>query len=162
LNSPSGHCNNPLPFVSSHQPSAISLSNCNFITQLSQTTIKMSTPTPEELITERAQTFPPEVARRPSGFLSLAPATSASYPRAPKPRQPSETESTSSLTAAALVAEAAKQSNDQLDSIKRRTSSLSSDGAKNPNGFRFLKLGPVHWGEHPGDHKADWHEVAVE
>ncbi|KAI5925029.1 hypothetical protein F4810DRAFT_708834 [Camillea tinctor] len=39
----------------------------------------------------------------------------------------------------------------------RRSSSLSSVGS-----LRFLKLGPVHWGEHPGEHKGDFHEVAVE
>lgn len=41
---------------------------------------------------------------------------------------------------------------------KRRTSSLSSDG-KPPSGFRVLKVAPVHYGEHGGDHQEDWHEV---
>ncbi|KAI1392717.1 uncharacterized protein F4822DRAFT_425923 [Hypoxylon trugodes] len=38
----------------------------------------------------------------------------------------------------------------------RRSSSQSSVGS-----LRFLKLGPVHYGEHPGEHKEDYHEVAV-
>ncbi|KAI1331354.1 hypothetical protein F5Y16DRAFT_265950 [Xylariaceae sp. FL0255] len=39
----------------------------------------------------------------------------------------------------------------------RRSSSVSSAG-----GPRVLKLGPVHWGEHPDEHKEDFHEIAVE
>ncbi|KAI8628857.1 hypothetical protein F5Y19DRAFT_475945 [Xylariaceae sp. FL1651] len=39
----------------------------------------------------------------------------------------------------------------------RRSSSVSSAGS-----LRVLKLGPVHWGEHPDEHKEDFHEVAVE
>lgn len=39
----------------------------------------------------------------------------------------------------------------------RRSSSQSSSGS-----LRFLKLGPVHWGEHVDAHKDDYHEVAVE
>lgn len=41
----------------------------------------------------------------------------------------------------------------------RRSSSTSSAEAKS---LRFLKLGPVHWGEHPDEHKEDWHEVTNE
>ncbi|KAI1827475.1 hypothetical protein F4861DRAFT_536040 [Xylaria intraflava] len=41
--------------------------------------------------------------------------------------------------------------------ISRRSSSVSSNGS-----FRVLKLGPVHYGEHPDEHKADFYEVAVE
>ncbi|OLN82871.1 hypothetical protein CCHL11_08359, partial [Colletotrichum chlorophyti] len=76
-----------------------------------------------------------------SVFLSLAPTTSSSYPfraqQAPQPQQ----------DAAAGVTEVAP--------IKRRTSSVSSAGAGAP-GLRFLKLGPVHYGEHPDEHKEDW------
>ncbi|KAI0397393.1 hypothetical protein F5Y17DRAFT_455055 [Xylariaceae sp. FL0594] len=39
----------------------------------------------------------------------------------------------------------------------RRSSSVSSNGS-----LRVLKLGPVHWGEHPDEHKEDFHEVAVD
>ncbi len=80
----------------------------------------------------QTQTAAPETLERvvPT-FLSLAPATSASYPQ-PKKAQP-----------------AGEQ--------KRRTSSTSSDGSKH----RILKLGPVHWGQHLDDHEEDWHEVAI-
>ncbi|KAH9893036.1 hypothetical protein F4778DRAFT_784491 [Xylariomycetidae sp. FL2044] len=37
----------------------------------------------------------------------------------------------------------------------RRSSSISSE-----SGLRFLKLGPVHFGEHPGENKEDFHDVA--
>lgn len=40
----------------------------------------------------------------------------------------------------------------------RRTSSLASDDSGNAK-LRFLKLGPVHYGE--GDGKGDWSEVGV-
>ncbi|KAI0837216.1 hypothetical protein F5Y06DRAFT_298007 [Hypoxylon sp. FL0890] len=70
---------------------------------------------------------------QPQMFLSLAPTTSASYPTA---------QSMKPATAA------------------RRSSSQSS--AASSGSLRFLKLGPVHWGEHQGDHKEDYHEVAVE
>ncbi|KAK4242666.1 hypothetical protein C8A03DRAFT_29094 [Achaetomium macrosporum] len=112
----------------------------------------MSTATSQELrqLSEQAVEFVPEAARRlPSTFLSLAPKTSDSYPRAQRVKQP--------LTAEAL-AEATKQDGASDETTKRRASSLSSDVSK----FRFLKLGPVHWGEHQDDNQADYHEVAVE
>ncbi|KAK4129425.1 hypothetical protein N657DRAFT_677047 [Parathielavia appendiculata] len=87
--------------------------------------------------------------RRPSTFMSLAPITSDSYPRTQRAKQP--------LTAEAL-AQVATQDGASADATKRRTSSLSSDASK----FRFLKLGPVHWGEHQDDDKGDFREVAVE
>ncbi|GAB1310261.1 hypothetical protein MFIFM68171_00471 [Madurella fahalii] len=114
----------------------------------------MSAPTPQELrqLSEQTVEFPLRVTqRRPSTFLSLAPKTSDSYPRTQRVPQP--------LTAEAL-AEVPKQDGVSADTMKRRTSSLSSDASKNR--FRFLKLGPVHWGEHQDDHKEDFHEVAVE
>ncbi|KAI2614852.1 hypothetical protein GGR54DRAFT_642812 [Hypoxylon sp. NC1633] len=70
---------------------------------------------------------------QPQMFLSLAPTTSASYPTA---------QSIKPATQA------------------RRSSSQSS--ASSSGSLRFLKLGPVHYGEHPGEHKEDYHEVAVE
>jgi hypothetical protein len=82
--------------------------------------------------------------------LSLAPNTSDSFPKQ-KTKQPEA--STEPLTTEAL-AEVSK-----VDA-KRRTSSLSSDGSK--SGFRFLKLGPVHYGEHQDESKGDYSEVAVE
>jgi len=66
-------------------------------------------------------------------FLSLAPATSSSYPRS----------QASSTTA----------DGQQLPTKPRRSSSLSI-------GYKVLKLGPVHWGEHQDDHKDDFYEVS--
>lgn len=68
----------------------------------------------------------PEMA--PSSFLSLAPATSSSYPQMPSTRSGEIPE-------------------------RRRSSSGSTTG------FRVLKLGPVYWGEHEGDHKDDFHDI---
>lgn len=69
----------------------------------------------------------------PKSFLSLAPSTSQSYPSA----------------------------QDIKPAAPRRSSSTSTTGSE-AKSLRFLKLGPVHWGEHPDEHKEDWHEVAVE
>ncbi|KAI2638549.1 hypothetical protein GGS21DRAFT_549034 [Xylaria nigripes] len=73
-----------------------------------------------------------KVQPRPKTFLSLAPETSSSYPTA-RDIKPAVT--------------------------ARRSSSVSSSGSGN---FRVLKLGPVHYGEHPDEHKEDFHEVAVD
>ncbi|KAK3300208.1 uncharacterized protein B0H64DRAFT_9354 [Chaetomium fimeti] len=116
----------------------------------------MSTPTTEELrqLSEQAVEFTPQITqRRPSTFLSLAPSTSESYPRTPRVKQPLTAEA---LTDAAQQQQASAATEEEL--AKRRTSSLSSDASK----FRFLKLGPVHWGEHQGENDTDFHEVAVE
>ncbi|CAN8101040.1 unnamed protein product [Discula destructiva] len=72
-------------------------------------------------------------------FLPLGPVTSNSYPKTQQARP---------------APVGAVQ--------KRRTSSTSSDGKGT---FRVLKVAPVHYGEHAGDHQEDWHdvpEVAVE
>ncbi|KAK8104266.1 uncharacterized protein PG998_011299 [Apiospora kogelbergensis] len=67
---------------------------------------------------------------RPSmAFLSLAPTTSDNHPTTQK----------------ASVDRPAGS---------RRTSSLGSEKS-----FAYLKLGPVHWGEHQDDHKDDFHHV---
>ncbi|RYC65333.1 hypothetical protein CHU98_g888 [Xylaria longipes] len=72
------------------------------------------------------------VQPRPIAFLSLAPETSASYPTA----------------------------QDIKPAVHpRRSSSVSSAGGMT---LRVLKLGPVHYGEHPDEHKEDFHEYAVE
>ncbi|KAL7787421.1 hypothetical protein V8C37DRAFT_390691 [Trichoderma ceciliae] len=68
--------------------------------------------------------------RRPSFFLSLVPATSASYPQ-PDGR-PSVVESM----------------------VRPRRASISS-----PTGLRVLKLGPVYYGEHIGQNKDDFYDV---
>lgn len=76
------------------------------------------------------------VGPRPMTFLSLAPATSASYPLPQNQRTPVLEESAVASGSADTEARPA---------IQRRSSSVSSAG------FKILKLGPVHWGEHLGD-----------
>lgn len=85
-----------------------------------------------------------------SPFLSLAPATSATFPQAPKKAASAGTP----LTASALSTVPVQQ--------KERTSSMSSDGSDSSKpSLRFLKLGPVHFGEHADGQRADWSEVLV-
>ncbi|EPE10796.1 hypothetical protein F503_05891 [Ophiostoma piceae UAMH 11346] len=108
----------------------------------------------EDIITlaSQAKSFTPNAAdRRPSFFLSLAPATSNSYPK--------KQESFSGGSAPVVAADAAAPV--EADAKQRRSSSLSSTNSTAP-GLRILKLGPVHWGEHRDEHKGDWHEVAIE
>lgn len=69
-----------------------------------------------------------------TGFLSLGPVTSDSFPKSQQPAPANG------------------------EAHKRRSSSLSSDGKST---HRVLKVAPVHYGEHAGEHKDDWHEVAV-
>jgi hypothetical protein len=70
--------------------------------------------------------------RRGSGFLTLAPATSPSYPQMPIARPAASAE---------------------VVDMPRRKSSVG-------NSPKILKLGPVHWGEHLDEHKDDFHEIA--
>jgi hypothetical protein len=118
----------------------------------------MSAPTSEQVrqLSEQAQNFVPESVdrRRLSNFLTLAPKTSDSYPRTQNKQPKASTLPTGD------AAEAGKLEDAIAAVSKHRTSSVSSDGSKSR--LRFLKLGPVHWGEHQGDHKDDFHEVAVE
>ncbi|KAL3958881.1 hypothetical protein ACCO45_007043 [Purpureocillium lilacinum] len=48
-----------------------------------------------------------------------------------------------------------EQPQEQQQPSSRRSSSSSSTG------YKVLKLGPVHWGEHLDDHKLDYHETVV-
>lgn len=82
-----------------------------------------------------------------SFFLPLAPATSASYPQAPASR---------AAPAQAVPGEAAVAA----EPVRRRSSSSISSGSSG-SGYRILKLGPVHWGEHLDDHKEDFHEPTL-
>ncbi len=108
-------------------------------------------------LASQAKNFiPADADRRPSVFLSLAPATSSSYPQK-KPSVAAPAPVTDTAAADATTAAA-------IDPKQRRSSSTSSstsNSAATP-GLRFLKLGPVHWGEHLDDHQQDWHEVVVE
>ncbi len=67
-----------------------------------------------------------------------------------------------SETAAAATDVAPLAAVEELDASgipkQRRSSSLASDESGNAK-LRFLKLGPVHWGE--GDGKGDWSEAGV-
>ncbi|KJZ77461.1 hypothetical protein HIM_03185 [Hirsutella minnesotensis 3608] len=73
-------------------------------------------------------------ARLPSGFLTLAPVTSPSFPQQP-------------------VSRARSGSNEGSLSSRRSSTASTSTGP------RVLKLGPVHWGEHLGEHKEDYYTV---
>lgn len=99
---------------------------------ISQTPTSSKVPSPKEPHTKTKMS-----ATRGSpllSFLPLGPVTSASFPKAQEARP---------------AVEAAQH--------KRRSSSLSSDGKS--AGFRVLKVAPVHYGEHSGEHQDDWHEV---
>jgi len=105
---------------------------------------------------------------RPHTFLTLAPTTSASYPliKSTTPQSPiplrtpnnTQTDPTPSTTTQNTLGTAPTP--EAIDEIlkQRRSSSLSSDGSVQKR--RFLKLGPVHFGE--GDGKGDWSEEVLE
>lgn len=107
----------------------------------------------------------------PSTFLSLVPTTSASYPQQ-RPSPPAsivspkiaaaDTAAATGESAAAVTETAPLATIEELDATgiakQRRSSSLASSDSGNAK-LRFLKLGPVHFGE--GDGKGDWSEVGV-
>jgi len=87
-------------------------------------------------------------------FLSLAPTTSASYPTSPKSPTPK-----SPVQKPAAVADVAIETATPalpVEAKTRRSSSLSSNGSLMSK-RRFLKLGPVHFGEGDGD----WSEEVI-
>lgn len=108
----------------------------------------------------------------PMTFLSLAPATSASYPAHPLSSSPPRSESLASsavtspaaaktvtdpiAASAAVVGPDSTASEVIAEALKNRRSSstVSSESAGSVK-QRFLKLGPVHWGEDK-DGKGDW------
>ena len=110
--------------------------------------------------------------QRPARFLSLAPTTSASYPSIPAvksstPQSPVQAPAETSNNAVAeptqartLNATPAMPSAELIDEAlkTRRSSSLGSDMSNQKR--RFLKLGPVHFGE--GSGKDDWSEEVVD
>jgi hypothetical protein len=130
----------------------------------------MSSPTVGELaeLSASVQGFVPEAeARRPTTFLSLAPTTSASYPtqrKAPaaSPAKPLTSSPKIEATAVVTAPEPAQGADKAAASLvkHRRSSSLTSESSTGSAGKpRFLKLGPVHWGEDDGT--GDWSEVGV-
>ncbi|KAJ2904512.1 hypothetical protein MKZ38_007844 [Zalerion maritima] len=114
--------------------------------------------------------------RRLSNFLTLAPTTSESFPQNPRSRHQSISHLTRPLPLThgplpadpAAVVSPPRSMSSSLISLSeatpksRRSSSMSSDSSSSKGRLRFLKLGPVHWGEHQGDHKEDWHEIDEE
>jgi hypothetical protein len=87
-------------------------------------------------------------------FLTLAPTTSASYPTTPltKPAAAKSPAAAAPTDAASVPAVPAVEPADQLLLKTRRSSSLdSTTSAKR----RYLKLGPVHFGEGDGDWSED-------
>lgn len=130
----------------------------------------MGSPTATELLglSTTARGLPDAEARSQPTFLPLAPATSASYPTRPKSSTASPPKSLTSspkidaITQPEAVA-ASAQSAELVDSPPKhhRSSSLASTASTTSIGSggrpRFLKLGPVHWGEGA----SDWSEVGV-
>ncbi|KAH6960756.1 hypothetical protein DER45DRAFT_611687 [Fusarium avenaceum] len=82
------------------------------------------------------QQFLPLTPPPKSNFLSLAPATSPSYPQKPASRA-------------------------HTRPAPRRSSTESSSSSSSSNSYRILKLGPVHYGEHAGEHNHDFHDCVV-
>jgi len=92
-------------------------------------------------------------------FLSLAPTTSASYPSTPKSPTLKAAPVQKPIAAADTAAEVTTPAlpiDVDAEHKTRRSSSLSSNGSLMAK-RRFLKLGPVHFGEGSGD----WSEEVV-
>ncbi|KUJ24205.1 uncharacterized protein LY89DRAFT_662959 [Mollisia scopiformis] len=89
-------------------------------------------------------------------FLSLAPTTSASYPTLPKTTTPKSPVQTAIAGTDAAVEAAIPALPVDVEPKTRRSSSLSSNGSLMSK-RRFLKLGPVHFGEGDGD----WSEEVI-
>ena len=105
-----------------------------------------------------AQGFVPVAEeRRAHTFLSLAPTTSASYPSTPLVKnQVQNPGNTQTRTLQPVVAPAVPNPAVINEALKtRRSSSLGSEASAKR---RFLKLGPVHYGEHQGGEAGDWSE----
>lgn len=101
--------------------------------------------------------------QRPTTFLTLAPATSASYPVNPALKTSSATQITEMTSPASLTQSRTESpavtGAPVLPVVLRRSSSLSSDGTGSAQKKRFLKLGPVHHGENYGS--GDWSEEVI-
>jgi len=88
---------------------------------------------------------------RPLGdFLTLAPTVSASYPTKEQAESPVSTALSSPDPAASAG-----------NAFGRRRSSTTSSSSSQPQSLRFLKLAPVHYGQHVGQENVDFHEVAT-
>ncbi|KAH6664123.1 hypothetical protein B0J14DRAFT_252426 [Halenospora varia] len=109
----------------------------------------------------------------PHTFLSLAPTVSASYPLSPKTRSamasdaspPAQTSDDVQIEQTSAPAQTGTPAEPEVNQgIKsRRSSSMSSVGSNGQSPSqrrRFLRLGPVHYGEDK-DGLGDWSEVAI-
>lgn len=105
---------------------------------------------PTAVSSQNLVTMTNAILPRPMTFLTLAPATSSSYP------QPqAQAQRASIVLEGSAVASGPAAEGEAPAPVQRRSSSVSSTG------FRILKLGPVHWGEHLGEEadKGDFVDV---
>ena len=99
-------------------------------------------------------------ARRPSTFLVLAPTASANYPTSPQALAPTISVSKEPLSPTEdLGSPIVKPAGDFTPEVaatpkQHRSDSISSNGSAR---FKFLKLGPVHFGK--GDGPTDFAEA---
>ncbi|RDA89055.1 hypothetical protein CP532_2264 [Ophiocordyceps camponoti-leonardi (nom. inval.)] len=91
-------------------------------------------------------------ARLPAGFLTLAPTTSSSYPRV----QTSHSASSSSAPSPTSESSPPHHSASSSRRCSSSSSGTTTTTTTTTGSYRFLKLGPVHWGEHLGDDKGDF------
>lgn len=97
-------------------------------------------------------------ARRPSAFLVLAPTASANYPTSPQALSPATSKEPVS-PAEGLASPVVKPTENVAPEIEatpkeHRSDSVSSNASAQ---FKFLKLGPVHFGK--GDGATDYAET---
>lgn len=97
----------------------------------------------------------------PHKFLALAPTTSDSYPTSPRVRAEAVATVSSTEAQPVIVPAMAAGTPALPDSLlkSRRSSSTGSEGSTGQKG-RFLKLGPVHFGE-DRDGKGDWSDEVI-
>ncbi|KAK0644925.1 hypothetical protein DIS24_g8414 [Lasiodiplodia hormozganensis] len=94
-------------------------------------------------------------ARRPSNFLVLAPTASANYPASPQALTPTTSASKEPVSPTEdLDSPVVKPTEIDATPKERRSDSVSSNGSAR---FKFLKLGPVHFGK--GDGQTDFAEA---
>ncbi|KAF2091097.1 hypothetical protein K490DRAFT_62423 [Saccharata proteae CBS 121410] len=116
----------------------------------------MSSPTESSL----SQTSPASADRRESIFLALAPVSSSNYPVTPMGTSPINAGASDGAAPVSpteeLASPAVKAPEMSVTKKERRSSSVSSNSSSGAP-FKFLKLGPVHFGGEPGG--SDFAEV---
>ncbi|EOD48042.1 uncharacterized protein LTHEOB_9803 [Neofusicoccum parvum] len=99
-------------------------------------------------------------ARRPSAFLVLAPTASSNYPASPTSLTPTSPSVSGAKEPVSPTQELASpvtkpvENEMEVTAKQRRSSSVSSNTSAQ---FKFLKLGPVHFGK--GDGATDFAEM---